>query len=80
MLLPPQSLCQRQLPALVLAHEALVQHFMLAASAGQAPEMLVPPEEVQALLLIQTPNRVSVLSFGGCDGMGVELGGGRGGC
>lgn len=55
LLLRPQSLCQRQLPALVLAHEALVQHFMLAASAGQAPEMLVPPEEVQALLLMQTP-------------------------
>ena len=55
--LPAQSLAQRQLPALVLAHDALVQHLMSAASAGHAPETLTPPAEEQLLEEMQTPGQ-----------------------
>ena len=59
---PPQSLCHRQLPALVLAQDALVQHLMPAASAGQPPSMVTPPDEVQLLAARQTPRWVEVSS------------------
>jgi hypothetical protein len=56
--LPAQSLFQRQLPALVLAHDALVQHLMSAASAGQRPETVTPPAELQLLEEMQTPDQI----------------------
>jgi hypothetical protein len=49
---PVQSDDQRQFPE---EQVALEQHFMLAASAGQAPEMAVPPEDVQDASVMQTP-------------------------
>lgn len=49
---PAQSDCQRQFPE---EHFGLEQHLMLAASAGQAPEMEVPPAVLQAASVIQTP-------------------------
>jgi hypothetical protein len=52
---PAQSLDHRQLPALPLAQDALVQHLILDASAGQAPEMLTPPAEEQAVVEMHTP-------------------------
>lgn len=52
---PAQSLDHRQLPALPLAQDALVQHLMLDASEGQAPEMLTPPADAQLVVEMQTP-------------------------
>ena len=52
---PAQSLVQRQLPALPLVQEALLQHFTLSGSDGQAPEMVTPPADEQALVVTQTP-------------------------
>jgi hypothetical protein len=46
------------LPALVLAHDALVQHLMSAASAGQRPETVTPPAELQLLEEMQTPDQI----------------------
>ncbi len=69
--LPPQSLAQRQLPALVFAHDALVQHLMSAASAGHPPVMVMPPEDVHLLEGRQTPVRDGVSK---CPGIHAELG------
>jgi hypothetical protein len=57
---PAQSEVQRQLPEEVLTQEALEQHFTSEGSEGQPPEMVTPPEEEQAVLVTQTPRRVSV--------------------
>jgi hypothetical protein len=55
---PAQSLVQRQLPSLVLAQDALVQHLMSAGSAGQPPMMVTPPAELQSLEGMQTPGQI----------------------
>jgi hypothetical protein len=54
---PAQSLAHRQFPALVLAHEALVQHLTSPASAGHPPLMVMPPEDVHLLVERQTPGQ-----------------------
>lgn len=56
---PAQSLCQRQLPPGKEAspHLGLEQQRTEAASAGQAPGMVVPPALLQAEVLTQTPER-----------------------
>jgi hypothetical protein len=51
---PAQSELQRQFPE---EQVGLEQHLMLAASAGHAPEMAVPPAEVQDASVMHTPAR-----------------------
>jgi hypothetical protein len=58
--LPPQSLAQRQLSP--PEHGALVQHLISAASTGQPPLMVVPPEAEQALVETQTPMWTTLVS------------------
>jgi hypothetical protein len=51
--LPPQSLCQRQLPDVL--HLSLLQHLTLAGSLGQPLLMVVPFEAAQLAVVMQTP-------------------------
>lgn len=52
---PAQSDAQRQLPSAPKLHLGLMQHLMLAGSAGHAPVMVVPPDLEQDASVVQTP-------------------------
>jgi len=52
---PAQSDDQRQLPLEPLVQDDLEQHLTSDASAGQAPLMVMPPDEVQVDVVTQTP-------------------------